>query len=244
MLVLWVLKWAVQSLLSYFYSTFQVKNAQNLKKEEESLVFLLIKPALGNWACADTSRWSNAASEQPRGTPRPGSSYTPGPAEGQGLQTQPHLPPPARHQNLTGLDHLSTQQTAAFIPIEEHIPGKPRGQSPPLWPCQLLLMWGCVDYLSLNVPSLFQFHLVCCITSLISLVSSKFQRSASCSQLLSSPFSQENKQILYPMVPVNKGHSRSSTSYLVFPIFIIRLSKLIFQSLLMRMPEKAVQLWR
>lgn len=37
-------------------------------------------------------------------------------------------------------------------------------------------------------------------------------------------------------------NSRSSTSYLVFPIFIIRLSKLIFQSLLMRMSEKAVQL--
>lgn len=155
----------------------------------------------------------NAASEQPRGAPWPESSYTPGPAEGQGLQTQLHLPPPARHQSLTGLG-LAKQPTAAFIPIEEHIPGKPRGQPPPLWPCQLLLTWGCVDDLSLNVPSLFQLHLVCCITSLISLVSSKFQRSASCFQLLSSTFSRENKQILYPMVPVNKSCFRSSTSFL------------------------------
>lgn len=109
--VLWVLRWAVQSLLGSFYSTFQVKNIQNVKKGEESLVFLLIEPLSGTLVL----HWPNAAPEQPRGALWPGRSCIPGPAERQGLQTQLHLPPCARHQSPTSVGPAKGQQLLSFL---------------------------------------------------------------------------------------------------------------------------------
>lgn len=184
-------------------------------------------------------------SEQPREAPWPGSSYTPGPAERQVLQTQLHLPACARQQSLTSLGPAKGQELLSF-PLKSTFQEKhdvsPTTATMPAAPHVSLCRWF-ISKCKKHTPPLFQLHLVCHITSLICLGSSKFQCSALCSQLLPSTLSPENKWILHPMIPVNKSCSRSSTSYLL-PILIIRLSKLIFHSLLMRMPEKAVQLWR
>lgn len=152
--VLWVLRWPLQSLLGCFYSTFQVKKGPKLQKGEKSLVFFLIKPSVGTlsqcWhvqvtkCCIWAAKRSPVAREQlhPRSWWKTGTPNTASPAStGQ-----------APKSNKSG---SSCRPTAAFIPVEEHLAGETRGQSPPLWPCQLLLMCGCVGDLSLNTPLFF-----------------------------------------------------------------------------------------
>lgn len=111
--VLWVLRWPLQSLLGCFYSTFQVKKGPKLQERREKSGVLSDKTI--SW---DTEPALTRAGDQTlrlSSQEGPGSSYTPGPAERQGLQTQLHQPPRARHQSLTRLGAAKDQQLLSFL---------------------------------------------------------------------------------------------------------------------------------